>query len=243
MKLLVCGDIHCKPDILRKALEATKWDKFIFLGDACDNWGATQEQNIEMVKLLMDMKNKYEDAFVWLLGNHDWGYYDTSVRMSGHILMGESNVHYLMKEAKSMWDLFYFDGPTQTLFTHAGMGWDFLKETSGISVYDLRNMPGVNNPLNYIGPSCGGYSLSPSFIWARPDEVDALPTEVVKHQVVGHTPVEKIKKMNGLLVCDTFSQMPDGSFIGDKSLLLIDNQTGEAKAINLEGKDMYAVEL
>ena len=104
MRLLVCGDIHCKPYILTRAVYATQWDKFVFLGDACDNWDATQEDNIGIIQELISYKASYGDKFVWLLGNHDWGYYDDSVRMSGHILPGEANVCHLLKDNIDLWD-------------------------------------------------------------------------------------------------------------------------------------------
>lgn len=221
MKTLVCGDIHCKPELLIRALHATSWDKFVFLGDACDNWGATQEDNLRIIKLLIEIKEKYGEKFVWLMGNHDWGYYDDSIRSSGHILPGAANVMHLLEDAIDMWELFYTDG--ENLFSHAGMSKSFLQSTLKISMHDLKHSRGINNPLNQVGYASGGTSLTPSFLWARPEEVDTPPKEVVKRQIVGHTPVKTIKEVNGLIVCDTMSQYRDGSFIGDKSLLVIED--------------------
>jgi len=226
MRILVCGDLHCKPYILESALKATDWDLFVFIGDACDNWGATQEDNLKILNLLLEKKQEYGDKFIWLLGNHDWGYYDTSVRMSGHILAGEANVHYFLKETIDSWDLFY--AKNGYVFSHAGISADFLPLTRDISYKELKSSPGINNPLNEVGPACGGDSYTPSLLWARPEEVVALPTDNI--QIVGHTPVEKITIENNLVVCDTFSQYSTGKFIGDQSLLLID------------GRRMYAID-
>ena len=239
MRILVCGDLHCKPDILNAAIRATEWDLFVFLGDACDNFGASQADNLQMINQLIKYKREFGDKFIWLLGNHDWGYYDDTVNMTGHILAGSSNVHFLLKENIDLWDLFYAkDG---YIFSHAGISADFLPITREIPYQDLKSRIGVNNPMNEVGTACGGYSNTPSLLWARPTEVKPLATDNI--QIVGHTPVECITVWsNKLVICDTFSQYPDGSFIGDKSLLLIDGK--KMTAIDYKtGKELYDVKL
>lgn len=235
MKILVCGDIHCKPQILLSALQAADWDLFVFLGDACDNFGATQADNIGIINLLIETKKKYGDKFIWLLGNHDWGYYDDTIDMTGHIRAGSANVHHLLKDNIDLWDLFYAqDG---YIFSHAGISAGFAKLTREIPYKDLKECIGVNNPMNEVGFLCGGTSDTPSLLWARPDEIEPLPLDDI--QIVGHTPVKKITVWeNGLIICDTFSQYSDGKFIGDKSLLLIDS--GSLTAIDYKtGKKLY----
>lgn len=239
MRILVCGDIHCKPYILESALKATKWDLFVFLGDACDNFGATQEDNINIVKLLIETKKKYGDKFVWLLGNHDWGYYDDSIDMTGHIRAGAANVHHLLKDNIDLWDLFY--AKDKYIFSHAGISADFLIETSDYPYKELKEKVGANNPMNNVGYLCGGSSPNPSLLWARPEEVKPLALDNI--QIVGHTPVSKITVWNDkMVICDTFSQYPDKKFYGDKTLLLIDGN--ELKAINYEtGRKKYGIDL
>ena len=241
MRIIACGDMHCKPHLLRKALEATKWDLFVFLGDACDNFGATQENNIEMINLLIELKKKYGDKFVWLLGNHDWGYYDDTISMSGHIYPGSAQVHYLLKENIDLWDLFY--AKDKYIFSHAGIDARFLALTHDIPYRELKERTGYNNPVNNVGFACGGDSDVPSLIWARPVEIRELPLDNI--QIVGHTPVDHITwQPNGLILCDTFSQYTNLDFFGDRALLLIEIEDGEHKltAIDHEtGKELYEV--
>ena len=225
--------------MLTRALGCRKWDRFIFLGDACDNFGATQEDNIQIIKLLIETKKKYGDKFIWLIGNHDWGYYDDSVNMTGHIIAGSSSVEYLLKENREMWDLFFCDG--KRIYSHAGISLSFIHETSKIPAKELKENIGVNNPMNNVGFACGGYSSAPSLIWARPDEIEKLPLDDI--QIVGHTPVEKITAMKekSLVICDTMSQYKDGSFIGDQTLLFIDDKDNMF-AINPEtGRKKYEI--
>lgn len=243
MRILVCGDMHCKPYYFRRALEATKWDLFVFLGDACDNFGATQEDNIEIINLMIETKKKYGEKFIWLLGNHDWGYYDDTINMTGHIKANSAAIHYLLKDNIDLWDLFY--AKDKYIFSHAGISVDFLNETRDIPYKELKERIGYNNPVNNVGYACGGTSSTPSLIWARPEEVRELPDAFNNVQIIGHTPVERITlEPNGLIVCDTFSQYSNGSFIGDQSLLLIETDENDDKltAINYEsGRKMYEV--
>lgn len=246
MKILVCGDLHCKPYLLHKALNCTKWDYFVFLGDACDNFGATQEDNLRIIKELIKVKEKYQDKFIWIIGNHDWGYYDSSIDMSGHIHPGEANVHHLLATHKAMWQIYWQKG--KYLFSHAGIGQDFVDSIAHTNYSEMKDNPGLNNPLNQVGPACGGYSSAASPLWARPKEIKELPKEEGLIQIVGHTPVEKIHiATNGLVLCDTMSQYPDGRFYGDKALLVIEGNmskgTAELKAIHPDtGRKWYGVQ-
>lgn len=246
MRVLVCGDLHCKPHLLQRALGCTKWDYFVFLGDACDNFGARQEDNLAIVRELIKAKEKYGSKFIWLIGNHDWGYYDESIGMSGHIQAGSANVNYLLKTYKNMWDFFWQQG--KYVFSHAGIGVEFAESISETNYQEMKDNPGLNNPINQVGKACGGFSEAPSLIWARPQEITPLPEDLGIIQIVGHTPVEKISVINSLVVCDTMSQYPDGRFFGDQALLLIDgnmeNGTATLKAINPEtGRKKYGIEL
>lgn len=243
MKILVCGDLHCKPNLLRRALGCTKWDYFVFLGDACDNFGATQENNIEIIQTLIRTKQRYGDRFIWLIGNHDWGYYDDSIGMSGHIHPGSAQIYHLLNDHKDMWDIMWRKG--QYLFSHAGVSSNFAIATSETTPSEMKNNPGLNNPLNQVGVACGGYSHMPSLLWARPEEIIPLPDDMEIIQVVGHTPVEKIQVINGLVVCDTMSQYRNGDFLGDQALLVIEgnmNKGAKLKAINPEtGRKKYEI--
>lgn len=237
MRFLVCGDIHCKPDILKQAVKSRPWDKFIFLGDACDNWGATQKDNLDTLQAVLDLKHEYGENFIWLLGNHDWGYYDKSIRMSGHIYENEDSVGRFLYQCIELWDIVY--AKNGYIFSHAGLTWPALSGLSEVSVRELKHRPGKNNPLNNVGVACGGYSETPSPLWARPSEIIDIPLGNI--QIVGHTPVKEINRWSDkLIVCDTFSQYPDGGFIGDKTLLYIEEDN--IVAVDYEtGEELYEV--
>lgn len=234
MKMLVLGDLHCKPWILDAfCQDAEQYDKIIFLGDACDNFGCTQSDNFSTLIAIADYKEKLGDKFVWLLGNHDWGYYDNSVKMSGHIEHDSVLIHDFLKQRKDSWDIVYKGGGY--LFSHAGVTNEFIKHPvwrSGMGVAKMINRlkahPGWSNPLNNVGLSCGGYSLVPSPLWMRPEDLARRDLQLLAmrgcKQVVGHTPVHDIQFHQGMLCIDTFSQYRDGTPYGDQTALLIDGE-------------------
>lgn len=56
-------------------------------------------------------------------------------------------------------------------------------------------------------------------LWARPGHGDH---DGRLTQVSGHTPIPSVRNVEGVWMCDTFSTMPDGTPIGDRSMLLAD---------------------
>lgn len=242
--ILACGDIHCKPWILEKALNATYWDKFVFLGDACDDWTATQDDNIKTIKAIADMKKKYGDKFIWLIGNHDWGYYDQTVDMSGHIHDRAVEVWKLLCDNIDNWQIIHKDG--NIWFSHAGVSWAH----DSYDQEEIKRNPGGMCPLNSVGWGCGGWSSAPSPIWARPNDIAEMPNDVI--QVVGHTPTPFIDLHsfndyapgNKMILCDTFSTTSYGKKIGDETLLKIDifdDKNAVYRAINLDGKPVNEI--
>lgn len=232
MKILVIGDIHCKPEILMNFYhQADKYDKIVFVGDACDNFGQGQEANIKAITTLSGIKDTLKDKFVWLIGNHDWGYYDDSVDMTGHIKKDSAKVYQLLKDNLDKWDILYEqDG---YLFSHAGVCTEFLRHPLLCSsrssefvktVNNLKNRPGPYNPLNGVGISCGGYQ-TPSPLWMRPSDCEYSQLNPIKthKQIIGHTPVRDIHFERGMLLVDTFSQYQDLTPYGDRTVLLIEN--------------------
>ncbi len=253
MKTFVFGDIHCKPEILDRNFviaEKLKADKIVFLGDACDEWYCTQQDNINIVEKLIAAKKELGDKFVWLLGNHDWAYYDPSILITGHITEGSSKIRDMLDKNKKMWDLLYDDG--FAIYSHAGLEEGFYKEQKDWTIKNLSDecnsldIKGLNtlkkspdeygefcNPINNIGRSSGGYCNNPSPLWIRPDEFKKPAGG--RLNIVGHTPSTTVlyDEYKKLIVCDTFSKFSNGMFIGDQSTLLIED--GQIWVINKYG--------
>lgn len=244
MKTLVIGDVHCKPEILMNFYkQADKYDKIIFVGDACDNFGCGQESNIKTLTTISGIKDTLKDKFIWLIGNHDWGYYDDSIDMTGHIKKDSAKVYQILKDNIEKWDILY--AQDDFLFSHAGVCVEFLRHPLLCSskksefidkVNDLKNKPGPYNPLNGVGPSCGGYQ-TPSPLWMRPSDCYHSHLTPVRNykQVIGHTPVRDIHFEEGMLLVDTFSQYQDLTPYGDRTALLIED--GKLFIVDSQGKN------
>lgn len=246
VRILVVGDLHCKPNLLTQAVEIyrkRKCDYLVFLGDACDNWGAQQSDNAEIVDALITFKQELKEHFVWLIGNHDWGYY-ASTDMTGHIHFHESIIYSRFLEHFDDWEVVAQLG--RYVFSHAGISKAFAKAFGGQNVVEnialLKKQTDPYAPLNFVGQACGGYSSNPSPLWARPEEVDPWTDDGKVVQIVGHTPLTQIENLHGLVICDTLSQYSNKDFIGDRSLLLIEDDKLTAVSIDTNRK-LYEVEL
>lgn len=218
MKILIIGDVHGEEIIWQLAdLEllytfpniATEFDYYIFLGDYVDSHTVFAPKIIENFKKIIQLKQNYPDKVILLLGNHDISY------MFGHNLFPCSgqNIQYtkeistLFQENKELFQpLFYIDN---LLFTHAGISNRWLKEFNhqeGIT--DGKLYPNAiaesfyratsEKPIDIysaifdVGTRRGGDCFVGGIFWA--DFVETI-LDIVPywHQIVGHTPVKKIK--------------------------------------------------
>lgn len=240
-KILACGDIHTKTDLLEKALKVCEWDYFVFLGDACDDWGASQLDNVAAIEKLISLKKEYGDKFIWIMGNHDWYYIDNSKNISGHIKNSEQEVQKRLldniDDIELLWNYGRFN------FTHAGISKDFIPFTFGYTLSEMKELRGDENPINMVTSTSGGRDSASSMIWARPDDTEPFPKEMSNIiQVVGHTPMGSINFINNVFYCDTLSRNPYGNSIGDETVLLLEldkNDNGVAKAINIDSGEVY----
>ena len=246
MKALVIGDLHAKTTAFARIINHTKdlgdpYDRIIFVGDACDDWLATIEDNLEMLDMLAATKKHYGDKFIWLLGNHDWAYYDPSIPISGHMLDTDDKVKNFLKEHIQDWSIVYEE--EGHLFSHAGVCVDFLRHPLLLSpkhpefldsINKLKYQPEYYNPLNSVGLSCGGQQ-TPSPLWLRPKDISLSHlTPLTKYkQVIGHTPVPYIQFQSGMLMVDTFSTYPNMLPIGNSATLIIETDGGNEKLYQL----------
>ena len=65
-------------------------------------------------------------------------------------------------------------------------------------------------------------------LWLRPQNMYRDPfRKDIYTQVVGHTPVDEIFEMDGIISTDVFSTYHDGTQIGESAMIVIDSETGE----------------
>lgn len=221
MKVLAVGDIHTKKwifDLVESVID--DYDAVVFCGDYADNWGASAKDSIDTWKRLWELSKKYQNKIKAVRGNHDYIYtVQTPTLQSGYnhqtqlLLNSHANRH--LKDWLTCLPItLEVDG---VLYAHAGIDeqWDG-EET-------------VESLWNDISP-----------IWTRPDWAQYKNIK----QVVGHTPQQTVTEVQeGIWLIDTFSTYPNGTPVGDGTMLeVIDGKTFQKIKINANYYDPTSFE-
>lgn len=231
MKVLVIPDVHLKPEMFEKAallLERGAAQRAVCLMDIPDNWN--QEYNLELYQKTFDaaiaFAVQYPDT-LWVYGNHDLCYL-WNERESGYSEAAAGLVRKKLGELSLALqkgnEIRYIQKIDHVLFCHGGLTDWFVKHTVRFSYYD--DVEKVVQSINELSRQYMWSEVSP--IWHRPqysEERMYKPYDLL--QVVGHTPMEKIEKIDNLISCDVFSTYRDGSPIGTQEFPVIDTKTWE----------------
>lgn len=199
-KTLAIGDIHTKIWIIEKVAKVIKdYDRVVFCGDYADDFGATPPDTLRTWRALKELQHKHSSKVTLVIGNHDYIYvYDTPSMQSGyspitHTLIDAPENNGLKQWLAGLPIIVEIDGVT---YSHAGI----TKEWSGDQ--------DVSGLWSDVSP-----------IWARPGDGS---TYMDISQVFGHTPSNTCHEVkDGVWCIDTFSTMPDGTPLGDGSVLEI----------------------
>ncbi|HTE22815.1 MAG TPA: metallophosphoesterase [Candidatus Limnocylindria bacterium] len=199
-KILAIGDIHTKIWIIEKVSKVINdYDKVVFCGDFADDFSASPQNTLNTWKSLRDLQIKHKNKVGLVLGNHDYIYvYDTPSFQTGynpitHTLINAPENKKLKEWLAGLPVIIEIDGVT---YSHAGIA----NEWSGAE--DVTGLWNDTSPL-----------------WARPG--GSITYKNIP-QVFGHTPSDTCYEVkHGVWCIDTFSTMPDGSPIGDGSVLQV----------------------
>lgn len=226
-KILVCGDVHCKKEVVDQALklyQENNCDKLIFIGDYTDDWNDTVQQNLEILDYLFHLKHIMGDKLVLLFGNHDISnWIGGEFKCSGFTNIKHEQLKFSYESAKYYFKMAHAENGF--LITHAGVciPWleFFLKATENKKLDDeyLTKPEKVAGLLNQYQFKLSLFYPEDSPLWLRPTEkVDYPPFK----QIVGHTPTALIEKFReNIIYVDTHSTTPDGKRLGNGSFLLI----------------------
>ena len=262
MKTLVVGDLHLKQEFVLPKIDGVlsndpEIGRIVFLGDACDDWGASEACALAALEYYAKWVRLRRDRGVQvdvLLGNHDFCYI-RGKRGPGSIMTIMRDLRAILEDELRA-EVACAVGPY--LCTHAGL----------TGVWATRFLPDVPADAEVIAqrlnemlansacwaawdscpPSRGG-RLLPGPLWADlrdmlDDAVPGLP------QIVGHTPVKGVEDFaaswmardcSSLWACDTLSLTSYGMPIGDGSLLVVE-ESWEAYAIAFTGEEIFAEE-
>lgn len=239
-KILVCGDVHCKKEVVDKALklyEENNCDRLIFIGDYTDDWNDTVEQNLEILDYLFHLKHIMGDRLVLLFGNHDISnWIGGEFECSGFSEVKHAQLKFSYEGNKQDFKMAHAENGF--LITHAGVCIPWLKfflkvtENKGLDDEYLTKPKKVADLLNQYQFELSLFSPEDSPLWARLQHY--LEESDFPHfkQVVGHSPVRKIlwHKQGHMFFIDTHSTYSDGEKIGDGTFLII-NPNGSVKIV------------
>lgn len=244
MKVLFVGDIHNHYYMFKQIsrLDSLYWiDKIIFLGDYVDDWYTTNNESIETLEQIIELKKSNPDKYTMCLGNHELSY--LGYPCSGHQFNREAEVTSLLRNNIDLFDLYTTIklGKETYYCSHAGFLNDYVDFILGNNYNKkLQNMN--KDKLSYLGDlrHCsmyrGGSSEFSSFVWADAREfktlIDIEEKLTIPNQIVGHCPVKTITNLKYNNMCDlwytdTHSTYSDGTEYGDKSYLLWHNDKFE----------------
>jgi hypothetical protein len=207
-KTLTIGDIHGRDNWLKIAdlkilseypyLE-TEYDYYIFTGDYVDSYTVSGTQQLDILKLLVQLKKNYPEQVILLLGNHDLEYIyplsDTLKRCPGMLHLLYFDFNQIFRENEDLFQAaFQIDN---YIWTHAGIHRDWY-------LYDFPfNSPNIADDINgaykqnvkslfQIEWFRGGNDRNGGPFWVHKTELWRKPL-IGYHQIVGHTATKSKK--------------------------------------------------
>lgn len=220
-KILVVGDIHCKPFITKAVAKILPtYSSVVFLGDYEDDWTASPELSYETVSELVDLKLANPEKVILLWGNHTASnampdlFKCSGFKMKTHTLL--KDLYNTKLNGKPIFQLAFSKG--NYLFTHAGVTNNYLEQLKdAIHNYYPELIPLVKhltseklsfllNTIFYNGLKDNFFFLFqtlaqvgparggfqiPSPLWTDLSELLEDPIPGIS-QIVGHTPVKTI---------------------------------------------------
>lgn len=210
MKTVLIGDLHGR-EIWKRIVEVEKADRYVFIGDYFDSFDIPGLMQMHNFKELMSWSEQTKAECVFLIGNHDYGYFEgcDGTRTSGYQFKLAPSIKMLVREWKHKLQMAYqFD---DVLCTHAGVSTDFMNGVFGKGGWNADNIVELLNEqwkykpqtfdfdcvpplkMSYVDPS--GDNIQQSPMWIRPKSLmrsnyDELKKQII--QVVGHTAQRKI---------------------------------------------------
>lgn len=238
MSTLVVGDLHLKqrqvlPGVDECLARRSEVSRVVFLGDACDDWGAREPQELGAMEFFADWveRRRAQGLLVdVLLGNHDFCYI-RGKHGPGSVMTVYRELRCILEERLRVRMATVIGG---YLCSHAGVTGVWAAGAAEAADTALRLADRLNEMLDEpdcwevldsCPPSRGGWSR-PGPLWADlRDLVDDPIPELC--QIVGHTPVLTATRIErgdaAIWACDTLSLTSYGDPIGDGSMLLVDD--------------------
>jgi hypothetical protein len=203
MKIITIPDLHGKA--CWQHVEVELYDKVVFLGDYVDSKGELPEElEIENLRQIIALKQRFPEKVVLLIGNHDQHYlHFPSFRASSFNPHIQEELTMLFKSYRE--EFCYAFQLGNHLWTHAGVSQSWYNEhrttieelkvsDPSLNLAQLLNKMSILYPyeLAEVGWVRGGITGHGGILWADRSETsdDYLPNY---HQYVGHSKVRTIQ--------------------------------------------------
>ncbi len=239
MKILVIPDVHLKPWMFTRAAELMRAgiaDRALCLMDLPDDWHQQLfvEAYVETFRSAAAFQKEFADT-LWCWGNHDVCYL-WDERESGYSFMAPYTVKKGLEDLRNALpdpgQLAFIHRVDRSLFTHGGLTEGFVRRYFTDEEYEDTDL--VVKGINAMGHQELWDDASP--LWFRPQyRKEKMYKEGELLQVVGHTPVERIRREGSVISCDVFSTFRSRKPIGTEEFPLIDTETGAFRGLKSRG--------
>lgn len=247
MKVLIVPDVHGRVfwrDIL-PFVESDEYKKIIFLGDYLDPYsdeGITEESAITQFLDIIELKDKYPNKIILLLGNHDLGYLDMNICECRMMYDDYDAIHNILYSDRESFNITY--KIDKYLFSHAGFTRTFLNILKDTFMDDDVNAcidtlndwfhhggkhyKTILHLMGYVGRERWGSHPTGSCVWADTNETlvgNPLENNI---QIFGHTKLDYIPMYTSSdekMIC-----------IDSKQVFTLDTKTDELKPLNGDNK-------
>ena len=261
-RTLIIPDLHQRVHILREALETPDWSRAVVLGDLFDDFQPTISSG-DMAGQVMDVKQKYGEDVLFLVGNHDLPYYFAAPICRRHqsphlarLIYGCSGYSNNKAEeiSKVLDDDFIYSCRLLAyrngfLLSHGGVLPQDLSPAPGLSdgdvLYnlteeafnlwrDFRNPTSSRHPFFRVGTSRGGPASTGGLLWCDWN-VDFFDG-LPWPQIVGHTMDRHVRRNNRSFCLDTGIHW---AILSDDSMEIYERGKGlvETKEVNKEPRE------
>jgi len=219
MKILTISDVHGRDDWKKEVYEngnflaGKKFDKVVFLGDYLDSFDKSNSEIYINFKEIIELKKKYPNDIILLIGNHEMSYMDPFYRCSGYRPEMSFFVKRLLDSNIELFQLAYQVG--NHLWSHAGVHkgwWEYYAQPIIEGKIEKRYTPffvncdNIADQLNLmfefkepilfmVGHDRGGTSKVGGPLWIDKGTLYRKGLEGY-HQIVGHSPVRAIKNFD-----------------------------------------------
>lgn len=234
-KVLVIPDTHLKPkifDLADKIMRDHEVDYAVQLGDNLDDFYCRDDQYRRHYTRMVAFYCEHPET-IWLWGNHEASYI-LNRPVTGNIYAGKEYAQLYQKNFRPRF--VHLDG--KVVFSHAGIFQEFI---------DNNNLSGCKTAIELIDGinklELLAFWCDDSPLWARSQYDELTPPGVLNGclQIVGHTPLGSITKIDEVVSTDIFSTNW-GKRVGDEKMIIVDTDEPSFEIVDIDFRREFGEE-